>query len=218
MDKIEKQKKELFQAVAKSNVFFHSTFDDFEEFDFEKSDFGMHSGTKESALNRIKVKIEEAERMGGGVLKNKKDYPILIEVELKYNNPLKLKENRTGSWLPHDVLREVMEQAESEGLKGVTKKEIEDYNQDELSLNGILFVDVAFEEDYEGVLFNSKLKEHYFIRNWLESKGYDAILYDNEFEKGGESIIVLRPEQMNIKEKVHLNPEKKPNNKRKNSI
>lgn len=32
--------------------FYHSTFDDFESFDMEKSMFGMHFGTKETAVSK----------------------------------------------------------------------------------------------------------------------------------------------------------------------
>ena len=212
-DYIGQQKKELLNIVSNKKVFYHSTFDDFEEFDFTKSDFGMHFGTKESAMNRIEVKIREDNFQGGFVLKNKKDNPILLEVELDYKNPLKLKENRTGAWLPYDIVREVIEQAEKEDLKGITDKEIDDYYQDELNHNDILFVDVGDEEEYDGEMYSQEIKEHYFVRNWLESKGYDAIIYENEFEKGGESIIVFRKEQIEIKNKTLLNP--KPDQKKK---
>ena len=94
---------------------------------------------------------------------------------------------------------------------------IEDYNNDELSLNGIMFVDVGWEEEYEGA-YQERLQEHYFVRNWLESKGYDALTYENEFEKGGESIMVLRSEQVKIIEKIYLNQENKIENKNKKKI
>lgn len=214
---IEKQKKDLLKIVEDSKYSYHSTFDDFDSFDFSKSDFGMHFGTKESALNRIELKIVESQQKTFNTLGNKIDKPILLKVELDYSNPLKLKENRLGQWTPHDVLREIIQQAEKEGVEGITDQDIEDYYNDEISLNGIMFVDVGWEDEYEGE-YEESLKEHYFIRNWLESKGYDAVLYENEFEKGGESIIIFRPEQIKIIEKIKLNEENKLENSNKKKM
>lgn len=209
MSNIKEKKEQLLKATEDIHLFYHSTFDDFDTFDFSKSSFGMHFGTKESAINRIDIKILEDEKQGGYVLEKKKDNPILIKADLEYKNPLKLKENRTGNWTAHDILREVMEQAEIEGINGITEDEIDDYYVDELSLDGILFTDVGFEDEYDGEEYNQQVKEQYFIRNFLESKGYDSIVYDNEFEKGGQSIIVFRPEQINIVEKINLNNDQK---------
>jgi len=62
--------------------------------------------------------------------------------------------------------------------------------------------------------------EQLFMRNWIESKGYDAIVYDNEFEGGGKSVIILRPEQIKIVNKVQLKiqPEEEKSTKIKSSI
>jgi len=65
-------------------------------------------------------------------------------------------------------------------------------------------------EDYGGESYNTEVKESRFIRDWIESKGYDSILYNNEFEGGGHSIIVLRDEQVEVVNKTQLNPEFKP--------
>lgn len=219
-EKVQKQKENLLNMLdelSDSKYSYHSTFDDYQEFDFSKSDFGMHFGTKESALNRINLKIEECQQRNFNTLGDKINNPILLKVELKYSNPLKLKENRLGQWTPHDVLREVMEQAEKYGIEGITEEDIEDYNNDELSLNGIMFVDVGWEEEYDGA-YQERLQEHYFVRNWLESKGYDSLIYENKFEKGGESIMVLRPEQAKIIEKIYLNQENKIENNNKKKI
>ncbi len=62
--------------------------------------------------------------------------------------------------------------------------------------------------------------EQLFVRNWIESKGYDAIVYDNEFEGGGQSLIILRPEQIKIvnKEQLKIQPEEEQSTKIKSSI
>jgi hypothetical protein len=187
----------------KQNNYFHSTFINFDKFDINKSPFGMHFGTRESAENRVNVKILEDERLGGYVLSKIKNNPILIEASLDCKNPLELNENRTGRWYPHDVLQSVIELAESTGVKGISEEEIEDYYCDELSHNGVKMVDLDY-EDYGEEEFNTELKEHLFIRDWLESKGYDSITYNNEFEGGGKSIIVFRENQIKIISKTSL--------------
>ena len=68
-------------------------------------------------------------------------------------------------------------------------------------------------EDYGGEEFKQEIKEHLFIRDWLESKGYDSIVYENKFEKGGKSILVLREEQIKIVSKEHLAQKNKISNK-----
>lgn len=62
---------------------------------------------------------------------------------------------------------------------------------------------------------NQDYMEQLFIRNWIESKGYDAIVYDNEFEGGGQSLIILRPEQIKIvnKEQLKIQPEEEQSKK-----
>jgi hypothetical protein len=197
-----------FLADKKTQTYFHSTFDDFDEFDFSKSDFAMHLGSREAALNRIDIKILEDERLGGYGLKNKKEHPILLEVLVTLNNPITLNENRTGQWQPYDVVREVIELAEREGVKGVTEQEIDDYYEDALSFKGIAMVDLD-SEDYGGESFNTALKEQHFVRDWLQSKGYDGIVYQNDFEGGGDSIMIFDNAQKKIvnKERLTLNPD-----------
>ena len=188
--------------------FYHSTFDDFESFDMTKSMFGMHFGTKETALSRVDVKCLEEIRLKyfykskeeqEEEAKKIKAKAILINVDLDYKNPLLLKENRTGRWSPSDVLREIIVEAEKNGIDGITDQDIEDFYTDEISHNGILMVDLDY-EDYGGEEICQQTKEHLFIRDWLESKGFDSIVYENKFEKGGKSILILREEQIKIRE------------------
>lgn len=197
--------------------FYHSTFDDFESFDMEKSMFGMHFGTKETAVSRVEIKKQEIIKMGGYSEKDIEKMtksPIVFEVELDYKNPLILGENRVGVWSPHDILRTVIEKAELEEVKGITDQDIEDFYNDETSHNGVLMSELDCEE-YAGLEYNQSLKEHLFIRDWLESKGYDSIVYDNKFEEGGKSILVLREEQIKIVSKEFLAQKNKVTNKPK---
>ncbi len=207
-----------FLKQKQQSTYFHSTFNNFEEFDFSKSPFGIHFGTQESAENRIFVKINEHERLGCPLPKNGCE-PIMIEAKLNFSNPLFLKENRCGAWSPFDVLREIIQQAENEGIDGINDHDIEEFYDDETSLNGIQLMSLMDEEEYDGA-FKQDYMEQLFIRNWIESKGYDAIVYDNEFEGGGQSLIILRPEQIQIVNKVQLKiqPEEEQSTKIKSSI
>jgi hypothetical protein len=192
----------------------HVTFEDFDKFDTLQSIFGLHFGTEESAINRIAVKKEENRRIGIP-LPHSGENPFLFKVKLNVKNPLTLNESRGGGggWTPFEVLRCVMEQHSTIGVAGVTNKEYDDWGEDELEFNGLKLIDLD-DEDYEGE-YKLDVKEHLFIRNWLESKGYDSIKYHNEFETGGNSIIVFRNEQVEIKEKIQLNPDFKPKNNRR---
>ena len=192
----------------------HMSFEDFDKFDIKKSIFGLHFGTEESAISRIDVKKEENRRIGIPLPHNGEN-PFLFKVKLNVNNPLTLKESRGGGggWTPFEVLRTVMDQHNDIGVKGVTDKEYDLWYEDELEFNGLKLIDLD-DEDYEGE-YKTEVKEHLFIRNWLESKGYDSIKYKNEFEGGGNSIIVFRDENVEIKEKIQLNTDFKPTHHRR---
>lgn len=187
---------------------YHLTFDDFDNFDFSKSVFGMHFGSKESAINRKTIKILEDEKLGGYALANKKNNPILLNVELSIKNPIYLNENRTGRWTPFDIIKEVINKAESDGLKGFTDDEIDSYYEDLLEHNGVKLIELDT-EPYGGEEYDQSLKEHFFVRDWIESKGYDSIAYNNDFELGGISFIAFREEQIKIKSKEYLSKSNK---------
>lgn len=207
---------------------FHSTFSDFDKFDISKSPFGIHFGSKESALNRVEVKIEEAIRTIGnsredairiGIpLPDKGENPFLLELEVDIKNPLILSENRLGAWKASDVFMTIMEQHAENPIKGITEDEYEGYECDEFEFNGILFVDL-FDEEYKGEYLNQELKEQLYIADWIKSKGFDSIMYENEFEHGGSSFIVFDVDKITIKNKTQLNPDfDKNKNKNKNKL
>ena len=195
------------------SVYYHSTFEDFESFDFTKSPFGMHFGTEESAKNRVNIKKRECERLGS-FLKDNGENPKMIVVELDVKKPLNLGENRTGLWNPFDVIKAIMEIAEKEQLEGFTESDVDNYYEDAIEHNGVLLADLI-DEDYGDEYNSTELKEHLFVRDWIESRGYDSIVYKNEFENGGDSIIAFREEQVKIIDKFNLN--KKIEQKTKNN-
>lgn len=197
------------------------------EFDFSYSIFGIHFGTKETATNRIPIKIAEMERLYNGSMdfndfENRKEHPIIIEAEVTINNPIELSENRTGKWGCYDVISAVMEYAQKlEESNGdpypFTTKEIDDYYSDELSLNGVSMNDLIDLEEYYGE-DNDDEKLKVFVTKFLESKGYDSIVYKNEFELGGDSYIILKKEQIKVINIEFPNGEYTNKNKRKNKF
>ncbi|CAH7421473.1 hypothetical protein VCHA53O466_50392 [Vibrio chagasii] len=199
----------ILSAAQKADTHYHSTFEFFDSFDFSKSPLGMHFGTKETAINRLGVKQAEDERLGKKVPHGGQN-PHLIEVKLLFNNPLKLGENRSGQWNPIDVIRAAFEKAEEEGLDGITDEEIDLFYEDEIWLDGCNFHDISLGEPYKGIEFDYDEAEKAFVKDWLNSKGYDAVVYDNAFEVGGESIMIFNEKQINITQNVALNPDFKP--------
>lgn len=215
--------------------------------EIEGSDFG-----KQVAENRVGVKIlEDANRMVGihpelrlrvikersidfALLKEETGYevkgkfknPIMIEADVSYTNALTLNENRTGQWTPYDIVREIMTKLEDgESIKGFTESDIDDYYDDNININGVAMVDLIHEE-YQGEFANQDYKEFLFVRDWLESKGYDAIKYQNTFEGNSECIMSFRPENIKVTDSYCLketlgfddSPKEKKNNNRKVKI
>jgi hypothetical protein len=192
----------------KKNVLYHSTFSDFNKFDFSKI---QHFGTKETAESRVDVKEQELINMGGYSRKDidaKVNNAHMVVVEIEYNNPLRLSENRLGTWDAFDLRREIMDLHMETGIKGFTDRDIEEYEDDTTSLNGVLLADLDYEE-YGGEDYDTDVKSYYFIRDWIKSKGYDAITYDNEFEGGGVSVIPLSESQVEIIDKYKIENRKK---------
>lgn len=197
----------LSKKTLKKEVFYHSSFsknpvfskdNTFKTFDVEKNGAFHGSANKEIAENRVSVKILEDERNGGYGLATIKRNPIMIVTEVSYSNALTLNENRTGQWNPSDVVREIMNSLENgKEIKGFDENDLQDYYEDALSLNGQLFVDLDT-DSYGGEEYNQDFKEHLFISDWLQSKGYDAIKYNNEFEGEGECIMTFIPENVKI--------------------
>ena len=144
--------------------------------------FGIHFGTPETANNRFLVKANELSRDANRPITM--NSPNIIPSRVKINNPLRLSENRTGRWGPSDVLMETISAAERGDVPKVTAKEIDDFYNDNLKHKGKKFANLESPE------FNEVLT------NWLESKGYDGIVYKNTVEGGGDSYIAFRGNQI----------------------
>ena len=148
------------------------------------TDAGFHFGTKETAMSRATQIIY------GGEHGYKEGQPLyLYTVKLNISKPLYLKENRLGSWSVSNILIAIFEQYESSGVAGVTDDMFEQWYEDVWLVNG----DNA-KEDLSANVHNDVKA----LSTWLKEIGYDSISYDNEYEGGGLSYIVLDPSLIEI--------------------
>lgn len=172
------------------NVYYHGTFEDFNEFNEYAADlksttpdysrFGFHfSPIKDAAENRLNDIPEIAKREGRNVPANSSQ---VMETYLKYKNPLRLSENRSGRWGAVDIYQAIMNEAEIKGVKGVSDADIDAHYDDAFEINGEVFVDLYDVQEQREA-----------IRKWLSSMGYDSIVYENDFEGGGDSVIIFDP-------------------------
>ncbi|ELP5898423.1 hypothetical protein QTV49_000297 [Vibrio vulnificus] len=190
---------------------YHSTFTNFDKFQISGEAFGIHVGSKESALNRLRVKKAEMEILTGEARFKDLTKPILMELEVSYQKAIRLEEGeRGGTWSALDVVRRIMEKAdEGKNVGFEIEPDVLDLYLEEESL----FMPEGSGSEYEGEDFNEMFSERMrneFLTDWLKHNGVDAIIYHNEFEKGGDSIILVDEKQINIVNKIHLTPEFKP--------
>lgn len=182
---------------------------------------GVPLSLRQELIQDHSVDFEKLKDQTGYEIHGKFKNPIMIECEVSYTNAITLNENRTGQWTPYDIVREIMNKIEEgEYIKGFTDADLDDYYDDNINLNGVAMVDLINEE-YGDEVFDQDYKEFLFVRDWLESKGYDAIKYQNTFEGDSECIMSFRPENVKItnsyclKDKLGFKQEE-PNQKSKN--
>lgn len=185
-------------VLAEGVKAYHGTYaDEFDEFKRQGSrheDFGFHFGTFETAKQRIENIPKEMQRSGRYVPgeRNRKtgrgiptpEEAHIIEVELDIKNPLRVGENRMGDWVPAFIINQMIEQ----GAEWITDEEIEAHYEDGLICDG----------DY---MCDEEEANEWFV-NWLESKGFDGIVYENVYEGGGDSYIAFRPNQIKIVNRI----------------
>jgi hypothetical protein len=144
-------------------------------------EYGFHFGSLEAAKMRMLHKGIDG---------------FMYKVELDIKNPLRLKEGRNdGGWNPFFIVKKIIEKTNL-----ATQEEIDSWytGGKEGSLvnsKGIDWFEVANNEDYT---FEDQGK---WMEQWLLDKGYDGIVYDNEFEGGGDSYLVFNTDLINIVDK-----------------
>lgn len=184
---------------------YHSTFSTFTQprvvhDDQEYRRFGFHVGTLEAAHARLGLKAREdmanAESSGDAGAQ-------VLPLFVRACNPLRLTENRTGRWGVDDIVRAMMEQAEQGGLPGIPPEVLDAYYEDALHLESVLGLappreDLGYDADER--LWANHLafvpgERSRLLSAWIRHLGHDAIVYNNEFETGGDSLILLDANQ-----------------------
>ena len=186
-------------------VMYHGTYDDFTvpkiNFgDNEYYQFGFHVGNSEQASKRI-ADLNSPDNFSG--IKNKS--PNIMPFYVQAKNPLRLDENRTGRWGIDDIMKAVIEKAESQGIDGITQEMINDYYNDQFDIEeitgatevGSVNYDPDKQERFWADDYDWKSGEKSsYLKTFLEQLGYDSIVYANEYEGGGDSYILLSPNQV----------------------
>ena len=148
------------------------------------TDAGFHFGSKDTAMARASQIVH------GDDHDWKKGQPLyLYKVKLSAHKPLHLSENRIGAWAVLDILAAIFEQYETSGVPGITDEIYDQWCDDVWMVSG--------ENAKEDITYSLETD----IRNlktWLKQLGYDSISYDNTYEGGGESYMVLDPKQIQI--------------------
>lgn len=172
---------------------FHSTMStqQFGEFDFSDTrELGVHFGSREAAENRIEVKRAEEDVFGLG--RDSLGDPRVGEFYIDLQSPLRLPETRTGGWRAGDVYTSIINDPEGSPIP-LTDAEIDAIYDDALALPegaknaGVMWEDAEF--DVTG-------GQAEWMRQFLQAKGFDGIVYKNEFEGGGDSYIVFGQDQI----------------------
>lgn len=135
--------------------------------------FGVHLGTFESATARShnRESIESA-------LTKKQQVDRMVPLVVRAQNALRMSEPRTGRWGVDDIMLQLFEMAELGQLE-LSDSVIEDFAEDKLIICG--------EDWFDANLSAQADMLKHFLSDTLK---VDCIVYENEFEKGGESILV----------------------------
>lgn len=180
---------------------FHASFNDIEALKTPEKGFGIHVGTEETARERLHVKANEMRNTGEFEYRDtSKGY--LYELSVSYNNPIKLKEfDRLDTWSAESVLRRFYEHVEDGNEQevdisyeeAVETLELEEFVMPEEADNEFSGVDYLDLPEFQQGDFVTGLLKHY---------GFDAIEYENQYEGGGVSVLLLEADQVEITNKT----------------
>jgi hypothetical protein len=190
--------KMLENSVVKEPVY-HSTYSDFPEFktnfgEDEYFQFGAHVGSVDAASNRLSLKQAEDAARGA---KGSESGANIMPVYAKITNPLRLDENRTGRWGVDDIMSTIMEKADSGDIKGIPPNIVDDFFDDNLQIEKFLGKKVKGEPRvWQNTMDWKPGERSKLLTEFIEKLGHDGIVYNNLFEGGGDSYLVLRPTQL----------------------
>ena len=193
--KLTKERLSFLKGSKVPDTLYHISPKEFDQFKqqyrggLRSSDMGFHFGGEKTVQSILKH-IGKGDHLSGW---EKGDPLYKYHVKLNIKNPLRLKENRLGSWAANDIVQETMESEPP--VKGITDKMVDDYYNDEIFLKN--------KEEWWGDSSSEEEKNRNTIK-WLRELGFDGIVYDNSYEGGGDSYIAFEPNQIKIikKEKI----------------
>jgi len=182
----------VVNADGTPRVVYHGTTKDFDvpKVSYKREEyakFGFHVGTEEAANTRL-VQTEGLEAQGANIM------PIYVRAE----NPLRMDENRLGRWGIDDIMSAVMEKAERGEIDGVSPDAIDDFFNDRFDIEAEVGVENNLAEPRvwqdDGMWMPGERSS--YLKAFLQQLGYDSIVYNNEFEGGGDSYILLDANQV----------------------
>ena len=182
----------VVNADGTPRVVYHGTTKDFDvpKTSFKREEyakFGFHVGTEEAANTRL-VQTDGLEAQGANIM------PVYVRAE----NPLRMDENRLGRWGIDDIMSAVMEKAERGEIDGISPDVIDDFFNDRFDIEAEVGVENNLAEPRvwqdDGMWMPGERSS--YLKAFLQQLGYDSIVYNNEFEGGGDSYILLDPTQV----------------------
>ncbi len=187
---------------------YHSTYSDVKQFttnfgEDEYRRFGAHVGSLEAAQSRLEIKAAEdaanRERSGNA---GANVMPVYIRAE----RPLRLDENRAGRWGVDDIMRAIMDKAENGEIDAISQDDVDAYMNDEFDIDRWLGLapepgDANYDPDRAERVWSDQFdfksgERSDLLKLFIKQLGYDSIVYKNEFEGGGDSYILLEPNQI----------------------
>jgi hypothetical protein len=210
--------KEWFGESILGNPVYHGTASDIGSFKLEhQEDVGFHFGTPDQANSRVAtvapesisgqmvmddMRIPESEQKEywANLTSEERDQHIVdlrakttsganvLPVYLSLKNPLRLQENREKRFRPDDILIDIRNSVETDSpLVEMSEKEIDGLFDDVLKING------RGKNYFE---IDDATKKIEFMQKFLESKGFDGLVYENKVEGEGDSYAVFNPSQI----------------------
>jgi len=151
-------------------VVYHGTAADITEFDsMESRDIGFHFGDQEAANY-----ILERERYNKAPNAPLNAMPVYLSIK----NPLRVKDSNFSS---SGFILTLMDQVNSQGIEGVTSQSLQDLEMKTSKLAGRP---------------NAMKEASIEVMRFLESKGYDGLVYKNRKEGRGDSYVAFTPNQI----------------------
>ena len=150
-----------------SKVVFHGTDKEFDE--FTRGELGSHFGTAEQANKRLNTSIGKPSTGEN-----------IIPAYIRLNNPIRFSSD-PGYFGRLSLLDQLMKD------KAISESESKEL-LDQMNESDKRFASTG------GA--NERAERFKVIREYLKSKGYDGIVYPNEYEGKGESYIVFDPTQI----------------------